>query len=436
MSSDRGDPREPTTPRVLVVQDGTRLHYAVPVVLQRHGALARVCVDWYAKSSALVTPAAVRRKRIWTVTARASCGWSGEINCCHFTLPLTQCCQWAGYNIRMASDYKRVHRLIKILSLVQGGGDWTPARLAEEFATSERTIFRDLKILQQAGIPVRQDPDRRVYEVARDFFLPPVQLTLEEALAVIALGDGIGRGEQVPHLNQVLSAAQKLRSQLSPSIREAIASTDGRVQIRLAAINPPGGTEQIFDSAMKAVRERTVIDAAYESSSGSKSGAGGGKFKLKPYDLVFEQRAWYVVGHSSKHDDIRTYKLTRFTRFKATPEHFEIPKAWSLEKHRGNAWRMIRGGKRHFVELRFDSLFAETIADTQWHKTQATELHADETLTMTFEVDGLDEIVWWILSMGPHCTVVRPVELATRVADLAASVLAKYPATSAGTTAK
>jgi hypothetical protein len=36
-------------PRVAVVQDGARLHYAVPVALQRAGALERVFVEWYAK---------------------------------------------------------------------------------------------------------------------------------------------------------------------------------------------------------------------------------------------------------------------------------------------------------------------------------------------------------------------------------------------------
>lgn len=35
--------------KVVVIQDGTRLHYAVPVGLQRRGALERMYTDWYAK---------------------------------------------------------------------------------------------------------------------------------------------------------------------------------------------------------------------------------------------------------------------------------------------------------------------------------------------------------------------------------------------------
>src|SRR5262245_43233712 len=38
-----------TRPLVTVVQDGARLHYAVPRALQRAGVLDRIFVEWYSK---------------------------------------------------------------------------------------------------------------------------------------------------------------------------------------------------------------------------------------------------------------------------------------------------------------------------------------------------------------------------------------------------
>jgi predicted DNA-binding transcriptional regulator YafY len=38
----------------------------------------------------------------------------------------------------------------------------------------------------------------------------------------------------------------------------------------------------------------------------------------------------------------------------------------------------------------------------------------------------LEEIVWWVLSMGPHCVVQHPGELAQQVKSLAAVIVAKY----------
>jgi predicted DNA-binding transcriptional regulator YafY len=44
-----------------------------------------------------------------------------------------------------------------------------------------------------------------------------------------------------------------------------------------------------------------------------------------------------------------------------------------------------------------------------------------------FTVDGLEEIVWWVLSYGPHCRVMEPGELRERVRRLQQSAAAQYP---------
>jgi predicted DNA-binding transcriptional regulator YafY len=41
-------------------------------------------------------------------------------------------------------------------------------------------------------------------------------------------------------------------------------------------------------------------------------------------------------------------------------------------------------------------------------------------------VDGLDEIVWWVLGYGPEVEVLRPPELRRRLADLARRMLRLY----------
>ena len=109
---------------------------------------------------------------------------------------------------------------------------------------------------------------------------------------------------------------------------------------------------------------------------------------------------------------------------------FAFPPAWfsrgfTLDKHLGNAWRMMRG-KDVDIELRFDAEFADTIADTRWHRTQDFQMHPDGSCTFTATVSGFEEIVWWILSMGPHCTVIKPKALAERVRELAAKTAAQY----------
>ena len=70
---------------------------------------------------------------------------------------------------------------------------------------------------------------------------------------------------------------------------------------------------------------------------------------------------------------------------------------------------------------------AETIADTHWHRTQDVVWRDDGSIEFTCTVDGLDEIVWWVMGMGPHCVVRKPAELVDRVRALAEQLYRQYP---------
>ncbi len=133
------------------------------------------------------------------------------------------------------------------------------------------------------------------------------------------------------------------------------------------------------------------------------------------------------MGHHGKHNEVRNLRLSRFTHLEPTGDVYTIPKTFTLDQHLGNAWRMMRGNKTYAVELHFDAEFADTIADTHWHATQEVTWNSDESITFECKVDGLEEIVWWILSMGPHCTVKKPVELIEQVRALALAMVKQYP---------
>ena len=323
----------------------------------------------------------------------------------------------------MAADYSRIHRLLKILTLIQGSKGWTAKTLASECRTTERTIYRDMKMLEGAGIPYFYDEQAKCYAIHRDFFMPPVQLTLEETLALSALAEHVGGQEQVPFTTAAARAISKIRGQLPPSIRRELEQIEEHVAIKLAAANPPECSADVYETMRRALIQKRALRCQYD-------GLGQNKpirpFLFQPYTLFFSQRAWYAVGHHSTHNEVRCLKLNRFTQIALSDQRYEIPKNFSLNRHLGNAWRMIRGPKAYKVELWFDPQFAETIADTHWHPTQEVIWNADESITFRCTVDGLDEIVWWVLSMGPHCVVKKPADLIQRVKELAQGVVAHY----------
>lgn len=328
----------------------------------------------------------------------------------------------------MPADYQRIHRLLRILTLIQGSDGWSARKLAEEFGTTTRTIYRDMRILESAGIPYFHDPQTQGYTINRSFFLPPVSLSFDEALALVALAQQVGGKEQVPFTQSAARAIEKVRGQLPPAVRQQLEKIIGRVSFKLAAASAPESAQDVYQRMRDAIANGTVLRCGYQSLAQVRRGhtAESVEFYFKPYELLFNQRAWYVLGHHSVHNEVRCLRLSRFTQVHPTERKYKIPRSFSLDKHLGNAWRMIRGDKTYSVELHFDREFADTIADTQWHSTQQVEWCEDDSIIFRCTVDGLDEIVWWVLSMGPHCKVIKPVELRQRIRQLAEEVIRLY----------
>ncbi len=321
------------------------------------------------------------------------------------------------------AELAKLHRVMKILQLIQTQTGWNVDRLVQECGVGQRTIYRDLDMLQKAGVPIYYDEETRGYRVRADYYMPPVELTVEEALAIIALGEQIGRDGQIPFTQAATRAVAKIRGRLPDRMRRELKALDHMV-IRLGQMADTEVSD-VYAKVQSALANKHCLRCEYESAEKRYTRP----FLLKPYTLMFERRAWYVIGEHGGYGEIRCLKLNRFTRVEERPDiSYEIPRDFSLKKHLGNAWRMIRGDKTYKVHLRFDAKFAEGIADTHWHETQETQFAEDGSLDFRCRVDGLDEIVWWVLSMGPHCRVVAPKELADRVRELAGKTAALYSA--------
>jgi predicted DNA-binding transcriptional regulator YafY len=85
----------------------------------------------------------------------------------------------------MKDNYiKRISRLVAILTELQTRRILTSTFLAEKFGVSVRTIYRDVKALEQAGVPILTE-DGKGYSLMEGYRIPPVMFTESEANALV-----------------------------------------------------------------------------------------------------------------------------------------------------------------------------------------------------------------------------------------------------------
>ncbi len=313
---------------------------------------------------------------------------------------------------RRVKQSERIARVLHVLYLIQSRGRWNAKSIASELECSERTVYRDLEVLQFSGCPWYYSEEEKCYRVRSDFRFPTLMLNDEEVIGQ-AIATAITKA---PGLDIGLGASPtttRLASASKDEIKQIIADAMSLVEVfdlKLADHSQHGEILKVIQLALLGSKQVTgVYESPYEDSPV--------KLTLHPYRLCLVKQAWYVIGHVDGEKDAKTFRAARFKSLRQTEAVSDRPEKFDLRKHFGNAWSVYRGTKSYDVELRFDASVARTVVETHWHHTQAEKKHRDGSVTLKFTVDGLEEIQRWILTWTGKVIIVQPLELRQALLD-------------------
>ena len=119
----------------------------------------------------------------------------------------------------------RFDRVTSILLLLQTRSVVTARFLSEHFNVSERTIYRDIRTLENAGVPIGAEAGVG-YFLERGYRLPPVSFTLDEAAALL-LGEKLMVSSlDADSLRDFNQALNKIRAVVSSSDKDYLSSLD------------------------------------------------------------------------------------------------------------------------------------------------------------------------------------------------------------------
>ena len=113
----------------------------------------------------------------------------------------------------------RVQRILKLLTALHSGGALSVDDLSGEMDVTRRTIFRDLSVLEKAGVPFQYDRVEKRYKIRQDYFIPPISFSLEECLALMFITQKMLRPDLAPDFTAAARAVIKLESALPHDLR-------------------------------------------------------------------------------------------------------------------------------------------------------------------------------------------------------------------------
>jgi predicted DNA-binding transcriptional regulator YafY len=318
----------------------------------------------------------------------------------------------------------RLARLLKVASILYSQGSTESGVAVDEIARltgmNKRTVYRDIAALEtELGIPVFQ-AGRGRYGTERKFFLPPLRLTVPEAI-VLFLAARLIRRWSDEYDREVVSAFTKLADLLPQPIARHVTAT--MLAVGAEAENPTFSRN--FAAVALGWAEGRVLQIDYLDAKGERK-----RTRVRPFFLEPDAagRSVYLIGWDEKADAMRTYKVERIETVSLTLDRYAIPDDFDPERRLADSWGIWSSDSTPPVEvrLRFDRAVAQRVRESVWHRSQRLTELDDGRVELSVTVAGIVEIRPWILGWGDSVEVLEPSELREQVAGAVRRAAARY----------
>ena len=336
--------------------------------------------------------------------------------------------EWAGWDgghdDRVGRKRDRLARLLSVASILYSKGSGESgvpvAEIARLTGMTVRTVYRDIRALEEElDVPVFQ-AGRGRYGIDRKFFLPPLRLSVPEAIVLFLASRLIARWSD-QYDAAVVSAFTKLADALPQPIARHVAAT----MLAVGEHDPNEPFTRTFSTVARGWAEGRVVELTYDPGTGQEK-----QTRVQPYALEPDAalRSVYLIGFDEPADAMRTYKVERIRSATLTQDRYEIPESFDPDRWLANSWGIWSSDSTpsERVRLRFDSSVAHRVREAIWHRSQELVELDDGGVELTVTVAGIVEIRPWILSWGDGVEVLEPPALRDAVAAAVARAATLY----------
>lgn len=331
---------------------------------------------------------------------------------------------------------QRNAQLVRLLSVLRdldrlGGVDLY--ELAERHATTVRTIRRDLSALEEAGIPLVEEPEgkRKRWRVAYRAHLRQLS-TLIDAGHYLALRVAMGQGGAVRGASALFAQLEDLADKL-----EDVLGSQGRAQLEAISEAFHSNEKRAYQRAtpevvwplVSAIAERRLCKVTYEAASSERRAK---VFEVLPLLMFPHHGALYLSCYVPKHDSVIILNLHRLRELKVLTRTAEPPETVDPRALADAAFGVIGNGPATTYRLLFHAEHVPFVSERVWHPSQMLEPLPHGGAALTFTCPASPEVSAWVASWRLGAIVEAPDALRRELLEYGVWLATTYAAPAGG----
>jgi predicted DNA-binding transcriptional regulator YafY len=311
----------------------------------------------------------------------------------------------------------RIDRLSALLIHLQSKPLVKAQDIADRFCISLRTVYRDIKALEEGGVPIIGEAGSG-YRLMEGYKLPPVMFTEDEASAMLTASKFMQSMTDGPSSRHYTSALDKIKAVLRLSEKQHIAEIDEHIAvIRHPAFVDERPTELHLPKILKAIASSFATEISYTSMERAQTL----QRRVEPIGIYYQGNHWYLVAFCRLRNDYRVFRTDRINRMtiindKITAKH---PPLQSFINQTAEKRQLQK------VVIEMDGDIVKYFGDQKYYNGFLKEETVGNKVRMTFLTGCLTGFSRWSMFFGDAVSIIEPAELKVLVFNLAQKILKK-----------
>jgi predicted DNA-binding transcriptional regulator YafY len=318
-----------------------------------------------------------------------------------------------------------MEKLFTILNYLKTNDGITASRLAKLCSVSERTIYRDIRKLDNLGIQIVSRGKNGYYLVDAAQVNLPTKLSQEEYLALHLFHSMACQSKDeksalyrcynsaMTKVKASLKTVDTIQTNLTKALNERIRIYDNQLNKEQLDFT------KILAEAL--INNRTV-SCTYDSASSGKMY----ERELDPYYLIARASNYYLIAYCHYHKEIRIYRLSRFKKIALTNLNFSLPKDFNIDEYLASMWQIFDEKEVVTFQVRFAKSIARYVKEEIYYADPViTELPSGDLLLQVTVKSG-SEFLRWLMKYSSDFEILSPKEYRLKIKKELEAMLARY----------
>lgn len=314
----------------------------------------------------------------------------------------------------------RFDRITAILIQLQSKRVVKAQDLADRFGISLRTVYRDIRSIEEAGVPVYGEAGIG-YSLVDGYRLPPVMFTREEAMAFLTAEKLMAKFTDNNLTEHFSSAMFKVKAVLRGTEKDMVETLEDNIIVmdRKSDTLPPGN---ILDVLLKAIADKKAVKLVYRAFGNDEDS----ERLIEPIGIFHEHNNWYTIAWCHLRETYRQFRADRMISAQLTDipqqERTSLKEYYRQDKEARAAFPMQKAVIRVHKEV------TKYMEEQKHYFGFVSERAEGDYVEMTFLSLSMEEgLARWFLMFADKCEVVEPQELKDAIAQLLEKIIRKHP---------